>query len=561
VEFKAILAHEFGHFSQRSLRLSGYALVIRRAIINMVYVRDRWDQWVIRGLDIPWFSAFAAPLYVLVQGMRAALKGIFYVFDVAHFSLLRQMELNADLVAVSAAGSDAPVQALARLDFAQACLQQAAQDLAVAAEQQLFTRDVFFHQQRAADFLRTVHKDPELGRPPLPPDQPSVRVQIFKAGDTGTATMWADHPSHYDREQNAKRRYWRSPRDDRPAWVVFCDRAAASEDISRRFYRLVLDLEPEVPLAEPAFVQSFIDEEHALETFDPRYQGVYDQRWLELEDLDRLLQHSSSEDTPTPEQQAASLQGLYGEQLGTWMATHRRRTEELNFLEDVCAGRANLDGDGFAWRGKRYHVSEAESLLETLQAELAEDRGYLAKFDSSVCSLHHRLAQRQGNAEEFCQRYRFHVQLETFLRALLPEQARLQSVFVFLSSQKELRWEELHQIVDIFRQAWAVLAAVLKQGAALCPPPLKHMKPGDPLSRFLPAEPSVPNLDPVQTSLNLPWADQLRRELATVTDKLSRVRLRSLHGILSLQEELVRGQGLDVSSPGVPVPAAIAQSE
>src|SRR5262249_30311598 len=53
VEFKALLAHEFGHFSQRTLRLDGYVWEAYQVIDNMVNARDRWDNWMIRRLDMP----------------------------------------------------------------------------------------------------------------------------------------------------------------------------------------------------------------------------------------------------------------------------------------------------------------------------------------------------------------------------------------------------------------------------------------------------------------------------------------------------------------------------
>ena len=46
--------------------------------------------------------------------------------------------------------------------------------------------------------------------------------------------MWADHPSHYDRERNAKQTYFRSPQDDRPAWLLFRDAEAVREEVTRQ---------------------------------------------------------------------------------------------------------------------------------------------------------------------------------------------------------------------------------------------------------------------------------------------------------------------------------------
>src|SRR5207244_2163286 len=53
-EFKAVLAHEFGHFSQNSMKLGTYVYVSNRVIGELVFGRDWLDDLVngIRGLDI-----------------------------------------------------------------------------------------------------------------------------------------------------------------------------------------------------------------------------------------------------------------------------------------------------------------------------------------------------------------------------------------------------------------------------------------------------------------------------------------------------------------------------
>src|SRR5262249_19962278 len=275
----------------------------------------------------------------------------FRVLHFAHLSLRRQMELNADLVAVSTTGSDAPVHLLLKADFFQACLQQSGQDLALGVEHGLLTQDLFFHQQRAGNWLRTASKNPDLGRLPDLPSAPSRSVAVFHPGDSSTLAMWADHPSHYDRERNAKQRYFRSPQDDRPAWLLFRDPEAVREQVTRQFYRICLSLELDESLADPESVQAFIDEEHAEATFDPRYQGIYDNRCLELANFDQLVPDASKA-PPNPHQLSSSLRELYPTELQSWVTKHQRRRDEIDVLGNLCSGRSKIDGEVFEFRGR-----------------------------------------------------------------------------------------------------------------------------------------------------------------------------------------------------------------
>ncbi len=56
-EFKAVLAHEFGHFSQSSMKLGSYVYVANRIIGDMVYGRDWLDDFL-SGLNLASGLAF-----------------------------------------------------------------------------------------------------------------------------------------------------------------------------------------------------------------------------------------------------------------------------------------------------------------------------------------------------------------------------------------------------------------------------------------------------------------------------------------------------------------------
>ena len=163
-EFKAVLAHEFGHFSQKSSRLTRYVYVANPIMADIVYRRDWLDQLVARvGDGLVWsaqvdvritlvLAVVALPAVAPLAGLwlfRILLKSLHKAINFQNLSLLRQMEFNADLVAASVTGSDAPVHALFRLQFAEETLAFTRDDLAGAADHGVYTRDLFYHQRRS----------------------------------------------------------------------------------------------------------------------------------------------------------------------------------------------------------------------------------------------------------------------------------------------------------------------------------------------------------------------------------------------------------------------------
>jgi Zn-dependent protease with chaperone function len=538
-EFKAVLAHEFGHFSQHSMKLGSYVYRCNRILGDLVFGRD-WLDDLVAGLQrtdvrIAIFAwAFAGILWLLRQG----LQGLFRLVNFANSALSRQMEFNADLVAVSVAGSDALVHGLARLDLAGEALSLAWHDLGTAADHKLYSRDLFYHQTKAADYLRATGKDPDRGEPPpLPPD-PRQAGQVFGPEDTSAPRMWATHPHNHDREVNAKRRYVRSPIDERSPWLLFHDGPAVREEITRRVYTESRQLEG-VALQDPEVVQAFIDEEHAETTYHPRYHGLYDQRYLTPGDLAELVQLHRA-DLAGAGQLAAAHAALYGDGLAARMEAHQARQQEYGLLAPITRGAVELTGKDFAFRGGRYLAAEAGRLLEQVTKELDQDYAWMGALDRQAFLVHHEMARQVGGAarEELEQRYRFHLALQEIHGQLVSHRRAVHAAMQQLSGRREVPREEFRGVLAVLGQAHGGLREQLQAAGHLPLPALKNVTPGAPLGPALMSEPLLQGLKSGQNSLNGEWVGRLLGQLGEVIGRAQRIHFKSLGGILALQERI-----------------------
>lgn len=478
VEFKALLAHEFGHSSQRALRLSGYLTLVHRVLFNMVHVRDRWDSLIVRWFDVPLLSIVATPLDLLLGGTRRLLAGLFRILDAAQRSLRWEMEYNADLVAVSAAGSDAAVHLLMKSELGNIHQRQAIMDLALAADHDLFTRDLFVHQARAA---LAAEKSSPL---PVGPD-------LFVPEETGQPlAMWVDHPPHFMRERNAKRRYFPSPRDDRPALVLLREGARVREEVTRKFYESTLQREPPDTLADPEAVEAFLKEEQAALQPDLRWHGIYHKRYL---DPGFLVERPRTDGPSTPADLEARLARL--------------QTEAAN--------------------------------LVPLMASEEEDHRRLAAFDHDVFSLHNTLALDLGRLEEFFQWYQFHVALQPLHALAWQQKDRVEQVANFLRAHPMVRHEEVGELWGILTEVAEGVAQIYRIASDLRLPLLKHLPAGELLVKVLPPGPMLPDLtspDAILAQGTLPF---MENQVMGLLDRLNRALLKSLNGLLGIQDELV----------------------
>lgn len=538
-EFKAVLAHEFGHFSQKSMKIGTYVYTSNRVIADVVYGRDALDDfiWAMTRIDLR-ISVFAWGFAGILWLTRKLLEGLFRAINFAKSSLSRQMEYNADLVAVSVTGSDSLIFALARLDFAGETLGQAWADLMAAADHGRYTRDIYFHQSRMADYLRMRRGNPMLGEVPPLPDDPNETVRVFAPEDLSVPAMWATHPANHDREVNAKARYIRSPMDDRPAWVLFRNGAAIRESVSRQMYERGRKEKPGEP-EDPEAVQAFIDAEHAETSYHPRYLGLYDNRLLQPGDLVELREASARREYEDPARLEAAFTSLYAS-LPERMALHKSRIEELDKLAPIAHGGMALRGSDFEHRGRRHSLADAKRLFKDVQEELDADYKWMHALDREVYLVHSAMAAQLGGDEPALldDRYRFHLELQNLFANLRAHNDHVQSILASISGQRQLHQQDFQNALAGLREARTTLSEQLAIADDLKLPALTNIEAGKPLGQLLLSEKLVKKLPADTQSLSGEWIGQFLRQMGEVLDRSGRMLFKSLGGLLAHEEAL-----------------------
>lgn len=270
-EFKAVCAHEFGHFAQRSMALGRWVYTTQQIAAHIVARRDLLDRLLYRlsNLDvrIAWIGWL---LSLVVWALRAIVDTAFRLILIAQRALSREMEMQADLVAVSLTGSDALVHALHRLQIADDAWDRTLGFVRSEIGNARPPQDIFSVQAALADRLGRIYNDPTYGQRPRVPLQGAASFRVFGQEIARPPSMWATHPQNHEREENAKRHYLAAPFDERSAWTLFDDAQALRVRLTAR---LVGDtghaaVEPDVSLRE-------LDSQFAQEHLKPRYRGIY----------------------------------------------------------------------------------------------------------------------------------------------------------------------------------------------------------------------------------------------------------------------------------------------
>jgi hypothetical protein len=522
-----------------------------------------WTEAVLRltlSIDIR-LGIFVLPVLLVLYLLIGLLKVIVALFHQWHrliglsdLSLKREMEFNADQVAVSVTGSDAPIDVLVRLPLAENALSQAVKDLSVAAESNLYTCDLFHHQAHAMGFLRQLSGKANYGVPPPLPNGPGPRADCFLPEDSALPTMWATHPSNHDREQNIKRTYVRSPVDERPAWILFHQQPKLREQSTRRFYQNRLQQARLPALTDPQRVQEFIDEEHAEVAYDLRYLGAYDDRYLEPGDLQALT--ALAEKNPWPaEKLAGAATELFSEPVPSAITSYHKCVGELEFLDTVH------DRPEFEFRGQKHRPSEIRQLQKTVARELSDHRLHMARLDREVFLAHFQMAGQlqPDRSSELLGRYRFQLVLQAILARLSEQMDWLRGVLGFISQCKEIQEQDYNNIVNGAVAVYHGMVEVLAPAERVQLPELRNVKPGASLNRLLFGEWTVETFrissDTAKPRSFFCALVELTQRLAKVRERAHRFHFKSLAALLALQEAIQRdfaAQTEQADHPGQP---------
>lgn len=385
-EFKAVLAHELGHFAQRSIALTG--LVHRARLLSESVSRGGALAGALERAA-RWPAPLSAPpglALALTRLAGAPLVISWATVGATYARLSRLMELAADDVAVHAAGATGLVHAIVRLDFADRCMLALRDDLEHAGEHGLRTDDLFAHTTPTADALRRRLGDPGLGVPAADLTRQRGR------------RAWAEgsHPSDAARAQRARSLGIDADPDARPAWSLFARADALRRLVTRRA----------LPGADPddaRRVEDFLALERDARHVDPRYRDLYRGRPFAVADLDALTRDARAL-SHDPDALRARLLTLYGDDFAAHMDAHEVVVEDLRAIGDALSAGA----EELVHAGARLNREDAIERVAELQRQLVAHHQWVVAHDRRVQLAHAAAASALGEValEDLLSRYR-----------------------------------------------------------------------------------------------------------------------------------------------------------
>lgn len=441
-EFKAVISHEFGHFAQRSMKIGSYIISANTIIHDMIFERDKWDdildQW--RASDLR-LSAAAWVITPIIWIIRQMLNLFYQFLNIMYSSLSREMEFNADKVAVSTSGSDAIISALWKLDEGSNNWNSTLNHAYLASQKKIFVKNLYVHNALAID--RGSEKQEEL-LAQLPEDHRGGK-HYFSVSEVSKVNMYASHPPNDKREDSAKVPYVECNADDRSPWLLFGNKESLQEEMTLLLYKQYFDKVPANHATAKAFEEFIKTETQGTELLE-EYDNAFQNRFMHIAEVSDLKKEASKLDTPN----FAMLDTLKLE-----LKDLMKPVEEIESLmskaQQIAQGTAVEKS--FSFKGVEYTKKNLENgytfLVNQREAIFNED---FKKWDTSFCAFHYTLAEKAGKTSELLNRYRQHDAFSNLYKKTSGIKNSIYEAVNNLQGREDVTQEQVHSLTKNIKQ-------------------------------------------------------------------------------------------------------------
>lgn len=392
-EFKAILAHEFGHFSQRTMKIGSYVYNVNHVIYNMLYENEGYNTLLERWANLSGYFAIFAQLAVqMVKGIQWILQKTYNIVNLSYMGLSREMEFQADMVAASVAGSEPLITSLNRLDLAGYSYSNLLNFYNEKISDNVKTNNIYLqHTLVMHNLAETIGIETVEGLPHVTPeliDQLNQSKIVIK-------DQWASHPSTTERSNRLRALDLPATPDYKPAWDLFINQEKWQERMSNKLFEAIEYAQPTEDIDLPAFNNLYFKDADKF-AFNKKYNGFYDNRTISPFDIHKAIEEFTTSTFK-------NLEDIFDKNVNTKIYAINGLSRDINVLEAIQNDQ--LVVKNFDYDGLKYKKNDTFRLLKKLRKELELKTKALEIFETKIFQHFYALALPQGKQSALVAKY------------------------------------------------------------------------------------------------------------------------------------------------------------
>lgn len=437
-ELKAILAHEFGHFSQRSMKVGSYVYYVNQVIYNMLYDNDSFSEGVEKWASFSgYFSLFVIPGAKIIELIQLILNKVYQKVNINYNRLSKEMEFHADEIAAQVSGSKPLASSLLRLDLAQSAYNSVLEYYNLNYAEAKVSRDIYPQQKYVMNFLS--EKFDILVKDGLP-QVDTIHLSRFNKSKLVVEDQWASHPRTEDRISRLESLNLPDQKqEESSAGKLFHDYEQSRLQVTEHLFTQVqYELEKqEVSLAQ--FQEAFL-KNYEEQSFHEIYLGYYDSRNPVPLSVDELAQSEV--------QVPAGIEVIFNPEILDVVNVSLALEADINMLKHIELNSENYPS--FEYEGNKYSPQYSDMLVPKLEKELEELQNKLKLHDELIFSYFLSLARQQGKEQTYLSHYQSFLDIDQeYAKKLEPYQALAEASFIF---QGGIKMNQLQAHLDTLGQ-------------------------------------------------------------------------------------------------------------
>lgn len=388
-EFKMLLAHEFAHFSQRSMKLGSYIYALNKMLYNMLYENDRWNEIEVRwsgGSSL--LSFFAHITTRILNAMQYVLRKIYAIINRRYLELSREMEYYADTVAVGLTSTETAISSLRRLEMGGYCLDHCFHKLPDLAERTLRFSNIFTAQRAMIRYY--------AGQNHLALDASGLPVitdhyfHTFLKSRVQLREQWTAHLSREVRETHYLQANISCKQLPDSAWNLFNEPRHLQEHMTSLVYNYTVHtaVETFTEITPEAYIEE-LSQRHRLYEYPKAFNDYYDNR--PFPDISKAFTQLLP-----PKEMQYNLREIYHPDNIMRMRAFYRDRQDAETLQAISSGQ--FQTNYFEFDGQKYSTARAKQLARMLTAHVATEQEWLKTHDQQAFRYHYTIAMQQNPA-------------------------------------------------------------------------------------------------------------------------------------------------------------------
>ncbi|WP_153797246.1 M48 family metallopeptidase [Foetidibacter luteolus] len=370
-ELKAVIAHEFGHFSQRSMKLGSFTYNVNRIIYNMLYENTGYGTFLNSWASIDGvLSFFAAITIKIAEGIQYILRQMYKLINKNYMSLSREMEFHADAVAASVAGGNNVISGLSRIEVAAGCYNTAVDNADELLKQKRCSANIFDNQLAVFRNMANRYKLPV--RQGLP-EVSFEFVHSFSKSRINYKDQWASHPELAERKAHLDKLDIQVLPDETSAWVVFNNTMQLQEQLTQNLYRNIKNGEAMEKMDSGAYAEWY-ENKNELYRLPEVYNGYYDSRFVELKDLE-VDDAMNTRSLPSLEQLFTTEKAA----LNSFINNNERDLQIVKAIKEK-----QIDVNSFDFDGQKFSATDCDQVIAQLEQEITSQKQELQQADKQA---------------------------------------------------------------------------------------------------------------------------------------------------------------------------------